>query len=424
MKKISTKIFLIFIAINFHHCTKSNDDKALAKYTGGQLTKSELIARIGNNRFNKIIASDSYLKTINGFVYKKIVFDYHEDLFDNQNIVNDIHRISNDQKLKHVMDYLVNNYELNDSIIDFISSSELAKYTIQDIVVTHRLSYSQHQDRSKKEAYAIANKILERIKSKNITFDEAVSIYVEHPSIKIKNGVIGPYPYGKLPKEFSDVIWKSNPGDIIGPIGTKFGYHVFKTIKKENLDAPQTINRKKEIKKEIKGGRYGFLDQHTDAFAEQWFKKFGGEIYIDNIDTLWQIADSIGLFEVPNGISILRLNETGYVKPLAKINNQMLDIDWFIKTSREHGTFKKSSFVKGYFLYNSIKDLLHRYCSIMWFDENKKLFNHHKTLNSIRNMQENHLLKQYINQEIDKDSTLTDNIILNRLAIKYNLEIH
>ena len=176
MKKIFTKIFLIFIAINFHHCSKSNDDKALAKYTGGQLTKSELIARIGNNRFNKIIASDSYLKTINGFVYKKIVFDYHEDLFDNQNIVNDIHRISNDQKLKHVMDYLVNNYELNDSIIDFISSSELAKYTIQDIGVTHRLSYSQHQDRSKKEAYAIANKILERIKSKNITFDEAVSI--------------------------------------------------------------------------------------------------------------------------------------------------------------------------------------------------------------------------------------------------------
>ena len=60
----------------------------------------------------------------------------------------------------------------------------------------------------------------------------------------------------------------------------------------------------------------------------------------------------------------------------------------------------------------------------MWFDENKKLFNHDKTHNFIRKMQENHLLKQYINQEIDKDSTLTDNIILNRLAIKYNLEIH
>ncbi len=99
----------------------------------------------------------------------------------------------------------------------------------------NNFSYSPHQDRSKKEAYAIANKILERIKSENITFDEAVSIYVEHPSIKIKNGVIGPYPYGKLPKEFSDVIWKSNPGDIIGPIGTKFGYHVFKTIKKAAL---------------------------------------------------------------------------------------------------------------------------------------------------------------------------------------------
>ena len=42
------------------------------------------------------------------------------------------------------------------SIINYVSKAELTQYTIQDIVVTHRLSYSQNQDRSPKEAYDIA----------------------------------------------------------------------------------------------------------------------------------------------------------------------------------------------------------------------------------------------------------------------------
>ena len=117
------------------------------------------------------------------------------------------------------------------------------------------------------------------------------------------------------------------------------------------------------------------------------------------------------------------MNETGYTKPVAKINNQILNVDWFIKKAEEHGTFKKSRFVKGYFLYNTLKDLLHRHSSIMWFDENKTKFNYHKTQNFIKTKQENHLFVKYINQETAKDSSLTESIILNRLAVKYNLEI-
>ena len=66
------------------------------------------------------------MNTIQDLVYKKIIFDHHSDLIDNKYIKNDIQRISNDQKLKHILDYLVNNHSLNDSIIDFIYSSELS----------------------------------------------------------------------------------------------------------------------------------------------------------------------------------------------------------------------------------------------------------------------------------------------------------
>ena len=157
--------------------------------------------------------------------------------------------------------------------------------------------------------------------------------------------------------------------------------------------------------------------------ADEWFRMYGGEIYIDNIDTLWNIADSIGLFIIPNGISMLNLDKTGYQKPLAKINGQNLSIDWFIEEIKRQGRYKKTSLVKAYFLYNTLKDILHRYSAIIWFENNNTIFDHQKTYKSIKIKQENYLFDKYMSQEIDKDSSLTNSVTLNRLAIRYNLEI-
>jgi hypothetical protein len=66
---------------------------------------------------------------------------------------------------------------------------------------------------------------------------------------------------------------------------------------------------------------------------------------------------------------------------------------------------------------------LHRYCTILWFDENSEKFKPIKTQNNIRIKQENFLFDKYLNQEMVSNSSLTESIILNRLAVKYNLEI-
>ena len=234
---------------------------------------------------------------------------------------------------------------------------------------------------------------------------------------------MGPLLYGKLPKKLNDAIWQSGPNVIVGPIETKFGYHIFQTIKTEINDLLPVKNKKMKIQTEIKNGRYGYLDEYTDEYAHKLFKQFGGEIYIHNIDTLWMIADSLDLFVIPDGVSIQSLIKTNYMKPLAKINNQNLSIHWFIKQANRQGSYKKSNFVKAYFLYNTLKDILHRYSTILWFDENSEKFKPLITKNKIRTKQENHLFVKYINQETAKDSSLTESIILNRLAVKYNLEI-
>ena len=423
MKNLFILFNIFILTIFFPSCSKNTNNEILALYDNGQLTKKELIARIGKKNFNKISDSNSMLNTIQKHAFKKIVFDYSTDLFQNKSYSDEVFKIANDQKLKLVLDHLIKSYSLNDSIINFVTSSKLIKYTIQDIVVTHRLSYSQNKDRSPEDAYSIAKIIYDRISSNNISFDEAVSIYAEHPSVKLKNGIMGPLLYGKLPKKLNDAIWQSEPNVIVGPIETKFGYHIFQTIKTESNDLLPVKNKKMKIQTEIKNGRYGYLDEYTDEYAHKLFKQFGGELYIHNIDTLWMIADSLDLFVIPDGVSIQSLIKTNYMKPLAKINNQNLSIHWFVEQANRQGSYGKSNFVKAYFLYNTLRDILHRYCTILWFDENSEKFKPIKTQNNIRIKQENLLFNKYINQETVKDSSITESIILNRLAVKYNLEI-
>ena len=60
----------------------------------------------------------------------------------------------------------------------------------------------------------------------------------------------------------------------------------------------------------------------------------------------------------------------------------------------------------------------------MWFDKSNTIFNHQITDQSIKIKQENYLFETFMKQEMKKDSTLTNSVILNRLAIKYDLEIN
>ena len=234
--------------------------------------------------------------------------------------------------------------------------------------------------------------------------------------------MMGPLRYGKLDKELDDVIWQSMPGDINGPLETKFGYHVFHTVKREQRKQPVAKNRKKTLRREIKNGRYKLLDHYTDSYSEEWFKIFDIELFIENIDTLWQRAEDMDLFVVPDGVSILRLNEAGYQAPLARINDQMVTIDWFIEHAQQHGKYEQSNFVKAYFLYNTLIDLLRRYSAVMWYDINDH-FDNQKTHQTVQLKKEKLLYKHYVAQETKIDTMLTEGVILNRLALRYDIQV-
>jgi len=120
---------------------------------------------------------------------------------------------------------------------------------------------------------------------------------------------------------------------------------------------------------------------------------------------------------------MLRLNEAGYKAPLARINNQMVTIDWFIEQAQQHGKYKQSNFVKAYFLYNTLIDLLRRYSAVMWYDISEDQFDNQKTRQMVQLKQEILLYKHYVTQETKIDSMLTEEMILNRLALRYDIQV-
>ena len=414
--------YIIIAVFGFIHSSCSNNNDDMATYHGGSVTRSYLTKHINKSKYKKF-SNDEKLSTIQKFSMRKVIYDYSEELIIDKSINNKTKQILNDEKLERVFDYLLKKYSVSDSALDFIYNAELVDYTVQDILVTHRLSFSEHKDRSPQEAYKLAAIIRKRIDNNDITFDEAVSIYADHPTVEIRNGMMGPLRYGKLPKELDDIIWQSMPGDINGPLETKFGYHVFHIVKREQRKQPVAKNRKKTLRREIENGRYKLLDHYTDIFAEEWFKIFDIELFIENIDTLWQRAEDLDLFVVPEGVSILRLNEAGYQAPLARINDQMVTVDWFIEQAQQHGNYEQSNFVKAYFLYNTLIDLLRRYSAVMWYDISDDQFNNKKMRQMVLSKQETLLYKHYVAQETKIDSMLTEEMIFNRLALKYNIQV-
>ena len=154
----------------------------MATYRGGSVAISDLTKHIKKSKYKKLL-NDEKLSTVRKLAARKVVYDYSEELIIDKNINNKTKKILNDEKFEQVFDYILKKHSVSDSTLDFIYNSELVDYTIQDILVTHRLSYSEHKDRSPREAYKLATIIRKRIDNNDISFDEAVSIYADHPGI-------------------------------------------------------------------------------------------------------------------------------------------------------------------------------------------------------------------------------------------------
>ena len=83
-------------------------------------------------------------------------------------------------------------------------------------------------ERGDDEARALAEEILKQLND-GADFTEMAAEFSEDPTVAKNNGDLGTFGRGKMVPAFEDAVFAlREPGELAGPVKTKFGYHIIR----------------------------------------------------------------------------------------------------------------------------------------------------------------------------------------------------
>lgn len=383
---------------------------------------------IDSNQFFSSIDRSSFKKLNSGSQRARIVKFAKEWIAANEATqlghtlsISDTNRLLS-KKNNYIFDTVFNNYliplVINDTnIINTISNAIKTNHDVSEIIVYHSLSKGNYVKRTPDEARKIAQIIINRIQSKNINFEEAVSIYSTIPSNKLRNGNLGLMSYGRLPKNYSDKIWNKPEGTIIGPIKTEYGYHVVKLGSSEGNNNPLD---KDHIKNNIKRGKYGVLNEQMDKFSLMLRSKYNARLDTMSIIDLWR---KIEVEKNYKRQPFSKLNNINFKRPIGYLNNMQLDLDWFIDNSFQHANIHASTNRLSHGLLLNFASILDRTLINLWVIDSKIISEEdlNYKINAIR---QNFLMKRYLSIKKKMEPSLSEETILNQVALSHEIKIN
>ena len=92
--------------------------------------------------------------------------------------------------------------------------------------------------------------IAEEIKGGAKTFEEAAKAYSTCPS-KDRGGDLGQFGKGQMVKEFEDAAFTAEPGVVVGPVQTQFGYHLIKVEERKDAAVASFEEVKTSIRNQL-----------------------------------------------------------------------------------------------------------------------------------------------------------------------------
>lgn len=99
-------------------------------------------------------------------------------------------------------------------------------------------------------AKKLAESLLENIKQ-GASFSETAKKHSDDPGSKDNNGELGWFERGMMVKEFENVAFNLKKGGLSGVVKTQFGYHIIKSLDKEEGFEPTYEKVRKEVLKEM-----------------------------------------------------------------------------------------------------------------------------------------------------------------------------
>ncbi len=95
-----------------------------------------------------------------------------------------------------------------------------------------------HEDSMR--VYRLAEDILKEAKS-GADFAKLADEYSEDPSVQTNHGDLGYFKRGDMDPAFEKAAFSGNPGEIIGPVKTRFGLHIIKIVDRKKEDGVEKV---------------------------------------------------------------------------------------------------------------------------------------------------------------------------------------
>ena len=412
----SIAILIVFTSIIYYACNV-NDPEVLA-IDGINIEHGTLFSSIDRKNFNSSLPSERrgmIMEFVGEWLAAEEAIKFGKELTDIEN--NAVISFRNQLIISSVINNQIKPSVQDDSTVTAVREATGIDRHIKEIIIFHDLSKGYTVKQNPQEAKKIANSAVKRIRSNNISFEEAVSIYSAMPIMKLRKGSIGILKYGKYPKHYNDAVWYIPEDSIIGPIKTDFGFHIVQAGAVEYVENKKSAA---QMEKEISGGKYGVLKEAVDGFSRNMRSAYNSDL------------DSLSIIEMWNKI-VLDLDYTNqpfsalatinHGKPLGHIGNDSLSLDWFIEQSYRHAQISNSSIYSPYALLINCSDILNRFLTVRWAEKNNDIYNDKMKL-KVQAFQRNLLKNAYVESKIDMNLSLTEAVVLNRLVQEHVIKIN
>ena len=409
---VTPLLFLLFLS-----CLDKNLPPVVAVVDGYPLRSNEFFSTINRNEFFKLKYSIRREKVMD-FVY--IYLAEREARKNNIVLPTDEINLLETKKNQLYIDLLARQIIqpklLEVDVTNKIMESLKTERFVSEIVVFHKFSFGHIEERSPLEARKLSQIIINRLQSKNITFNEAVSIYSSLPTLKIKNGVVGFLPYGSYPINYCDAIWNAPEDTIIGPIETDYGYHIVQLGETKQSKNSFTMD---EVNQAILNGKYGVFGDKMEDFASDLRKKHNCAIDTAAVIDLY---NQLELISAHKKMIFNDLSTVVYNKPIGSCNNEERSLAWFVQKANQHGQINSASIHAPIALLKNLTDILNRHLSVQWVLENNDI-DKHALYQKVRYIEAEMLKEAYIKSELDNSPDLIESNVYNRLLLNHDVEV-
>ena len=402
----------------FFSCGDSSSSTVVVTIDGNKLRSNEFFSSISQTEYYKLKTPIRREKILEFATIRLAAQEAkRENINLDQEALYSLATKKNQLFINLLIKEVINPELLADSVAYKIHELLKIERFVREIVIFHKFSLGHVAERTPVEAQKLANIALKRLRLKNINFDEAVSIYTTMPSLKLRNGEVGYLPYGEYPKNYNDAIWSAQEDTIIGPIKTKYGYHI---VEVGAIKEIATTNTVETVEKAISNGKYGVFSEKMDQFV----KDLRGS-YNCNLDTLavidlWQQIEAGSDYKE---MIFNDLSDIAYDHPIATCDGEELSLNWFVDQSNRHGQINVAVVHAPIALIKNLMDIMNRFLTVRWVSDNDNINKKHLH-EKVRAIETILLKEAYVQKELEITPQLSESVLFNRLLLNHEIVVN